>query len=346
MNLELLFHFLKFDIQTSSLPVREWIEQLYVSNDLRQQLPGKFASLKLYVERKDSPEAARIYPPARGVFAETNLCNGRCYYEAGRFFSANHGEYWHEMDYDLNTHTIRANLAGKYLDSGQAVISNIIRPILQSFALPFYKLKTLHGAVVHKDGRTIFLSGHGGMGKTTTAVQLMRAGYDLLSDDGPLFFINSGKAYVLSSLDYLHLTENTLSLFPELREHVRGVKDHREKFAIRISDLRNGSAWTRPLQITEYIQLQRRQDVVVPHIKRINKNAVHRGLLAESMVIFRNQHFRQNALFGEYSAFVFDLLGKVVQGAETYELQYADSHLHEIPDLIESVNLKSIRQPA
>ena len=166
------------------------------------------------------PQAAQIHPPARGVFAETNLCNGRCYYEAGRFYSANHGEYWHEMDYDLNTHTIRANLAGKYFDSGQAVISNMIRPILQSFALPFYKLKTLHGAVVHKDGRTIFLSGPGGMGKTTTAVQLMLAGYDLLSDDGPFFFIDSGNAYALSSLDYLHLTENTLRLFPELRTHV------------------------------------------------------------------------------------------------------------------------------
>ena len=64
------------------------------------------------------------------------------------------------------------------------------------------------------------------------------------------------------------------------------------------------------------------------------------------MVIFRRQHFRQSALFGEYSAFIFDLLGKVVQGAETYELEYTDSHLHEIPDLIGSLNLKSIRQRA
>lgn len=287
------------------------------------------------MERKDAPTAARIRPPARGVFAETNLCNGRCYYEGGRFFSANHGDYWHEMEYDLNKQTICANLGGRYLHSGQFVISNIIRPILQSFILPFYGLKTLHGAVLSKGGRTIFLNGHGGMGKTTTAVQLMRAGYELLSDDGPFFFTDSGSAYALSSLDYLHLTANTLRLFPELRAHVVGAKDNREKFAVRMSDLQNGGAWTQPLQVTDYIQLRRRRDVTVPRIVKIKRNLVHRSLLDESMVIFRRPPFRGSAYpFREYSEFVFDLLTKVVQGAETYDLEFADHHLPEIPEII------------
>jgi hypothetical protein len=335
VNHELLLHFLKFDIQTDSLNIKEWLEQLYVSNDLTRRFPDKLASLKLFVERRDAPQAARIRLPAHGIFAETNLCNGRCYYEGGRFFSANHGAYWHEMEYDLNTHMIRANIGGKYLASGQHVISNIIRPILQSFILPFYGLKTLHGAILNKGGRTIFLKGHGGMGKTTTAIQLMRAGYDLLSDDGPFFFTDDNYAYALSSLDYLHLTENTLRLFPELRAHVVGAKDNREKFAVRISDLQNGGAWMQPLQITDYIQLQRRHDVVILRLKKVNRNLAHRSLLDESMVIFRRAPFRASAYpFREYSEFVFDLLTKVLQGAETYNLEFADHQLSEIPALI------------
>ncbi len=239
------------------------------------------------------------------------------------------------MEYDLNTHTIRANLAGKYLQNGQHVVSNIIRPILQSFILPFYGLKTLHGAIVSKGGRTIFLSGHGGMGKTTTAVQMMRAGYELLSDDGPFFITDDKCAYTLSSLDYLHLTENTLTLFPELTAHVVGAMDSREKFAVRIGELQNGGAWRQPLRITDFIQLQRRPDVAMPRIKKINRNLVHRSVLDESMVIFRGAPFRSSPYpFREYTEFVFDLLTKMTQNAETYKLKFADHHLSEIPALI------------
>lgn len=333
-----MLHFLKFDIQTSSLEFSNWIERLYCTNDLTARFPAKFKSLKLFVESRNSPQCIPIIRPEQGVFAETNLCNARCYYQAGRFFSSNHGEYWHEMEYNLHTNTIRANLGGRFLESGQAIISNLIRPILQSFILPFYGIRTLHGAVVCKQGRTIFLHGRGGMGKTTTAIQLLEAGYELLSDDGPFFFIDGGLAKVLSSLDFIHITENTLRLFPQLRTLVVGVKDNREKFAVRISDLKNNGAWTEPHRITHYIQLQRRPDVDVPRLRKINRNTSHRILLDESMVIFRRAQFRHSAdPFGSYSQFVFDLLGKVIQAAEPYELEFADHHLSEIPALIDRI---------
>ena len=338
MNLELLLHFLKFDIQTNTLQIKPWIDRLYVSNDLTRTFPDKCASLKLIVENKNSAEAALINPPAKGVFAETNLCTGRCYFEEGRFFSANHGDYWHEMEYDLSTDTFRANVGGKYLDNHQALISHLIRPILQSFILPFYGIKTLHGAVLTKEGRTVFLSGQGGIGKTTTAVQLMQAGYDLLSEDGPLFITNNGSAYALSSLDFLHVTENTLTLFPELKRFVVGQKDHREKFAVSMTGLQNGRSWSQPQQITHYIQLRRSSDVNTPQLKQINRRTVHRELINESMVVFRwaSAGERAVALHG-YSEFVFDLLTKVIHGAETYELNYADQHLEQLPDLISRI---------
>src|SRR5215208_1600435 len=145
VQLRMLLHVLDLDVLTHSLDVRQWIEQLYVSNDLRQRLPERASSLTLHVERADSPHAATLAPAPGAVFAETNLCTGRCYYAHGRFFSASDSEYWHRMEYDLDTRVIRANVAGIYYERPQAIVSNLIRPILQSFLLPFHGLKTLHG---------------------------------------------------------------------------------------------------------------------------------------------------------------------------------------------------------
>jgi hypothetical protein len=335
LQLALLLHFLKLDIQTASLQIREWIERLYVSNDLTSRFPDKSASLKLCVERKDALAATPVDLPANRVFAETNLCNARCFYQDGRFFSANSGDYWHELEYDLHAHTIRINVGGRYFDSGQFVITNIIRPLLQSFLLPFYGIKTLHGAVLSRGDRTFFLIGHGGIGKTTTALQLMRAGYDILSDDGPFFFADRGQAYVLSSLDYLHPTEATMSLFPELKEHQVGAKDHRGKFCVRMSDVQNSMAFANPRRISHCILLNRRQDFAVPRAVEIPRSIVHRHLVDECMVIFRRPTFRDNYKFQLYVEFVFDLLAKVVQGAEAFDLEFADQHLPDIPRVLD-----------
>jgi hypothetical protein len=242
------------------------------------------------------------------------------------------------MEYDLNNHVIRANVGGRFCDGGQAVISNMIRPILQSFILPFSGIKTIHGAVLTKEGRTVFLSGRGGAGKTTAALQLMRAGYTLLSDDGPFFFVDGGKAYALGSLDYVHFTADTLRLFSELQAHIVGDSDSRAKFAARISDIQPHHSWKDPHEVTHYVQLRRQRGLVAPRLTKISRNIVHRSLLDESMVIFRPRAFRVSpSPFTAYTELVFDLLMRVVQGAETHQLEFSDHHLTEIPALIEQL---------
>jgi hypothetical protein len=248
------------------------------------------------------------------------------------------GEYPHEMEYDLDTHVIRANVGGKYLANAQSVVSNVVRAILQSFVLPFYGIKSLHGAVLTKEKRTVLLAGQGGMGKSTTAIQLLRSGYEILSDDGPFFTTHEGNARALTSLDYVHLTGNTLALFPELEKRVVGGKDNREKFAARISDLQSGSQWRQPLPVTHYVQLRRTAHAATPRVEKLDRNAVHRNLLDESMVIFRHPRFRTAAYpFAAYSAFVFDLVTTVVQGSETFAIEFADQHLAQIPALIDQL---------
>ena len=336
MNRTLLLHFLKFDISSQSLSFEPWLDALYVSNDVSQTFPARQPTLKLQVEDA-ATSGVWIDTPALAVFAETNLCNARCYYESGRFYSSNLGNYPHELVYDLRTHTIVASLGGRYVDNPQFIVGNILRPILQSFVMPFYGMKTLHGAVLNRGDQTLFLAGAGGAGKTTAAIELMGAGYDLLSDDGPFFVLEGGRAYALASLDYLHVTETTLALFPQLCTYVIGEKDGREKYAVPTRNLQNLDGWKKPQQVTEYIQL-RRTHVARPRLQRRPKLVAHRQLMRESMIVFRAAQFRTEAYpFREYGEFTFEVVASLVQNAEVYELEYADDHLAELPALLEQL---------
>ncbi len=337
METLLRLHFLKFNIQSQSLDLAPWLETLYAANDLTREFPAQSASLSLHVERRDAACAFKIEPPLDAVFAETNLCTGRCYYGDGKFYSANNGAFWHQMEFEPTRNCIRANLGGEFLHSGQFVISNFIRPLLQSFILPFYNLKTLHGAVLARGERTVFLAGGAGMGKSTTTLQLIHDGWDVLSDDGPFFFLQDGQARALSSLDYLHVTENTLQMFPDFRAHVVGELDSRQKFALRRQPLQNGSAWKTPRQITDFIELKR-GDFPTLQLKEGDRAQVFRTLFNETMIVFRRTPLDENTLSArDYSQFIFQLVTSVLQHARVHRLQYANHHLSQIPALLNAL---------
>ena len=334
----MLLHVLNLEVRSRSLRVRPWIERLYAFNDLRAVLPHRASLLTLEIERVDSAHAMPITVPASAVFAETNLCTGRCYYDAGRFYSTSETAYAHVMEYDLDANVIRANVGGIYLENPQAVVSNMIRPILQSFILPFYGLKTLHGAVLSKGAHTTLLLGAGGAGKSTTATQMAHDGYDLISDDGPFFTLDGSNAYAMSSLDYLHVTDNTLNMFPGLARHVVGGRDHREKFAVARAGLQRSDAWRRPLTVDTVVKI-RRGPVAEPRVTPYDKRALMQELLTESMTVFRPAAFRdRRSTFTAYSDFIFEIVAGVVRGAEVYELEFANHHLSQVPELIERLS--------
>lgn len=336
MDLTLLLHFLRFDIRSRSLDLEPWLRQLYRSNDLTAELPGLAPRLELCVERVDSPQALPIAPLRDSVFTESVLCYGRCHYGDGRFTSVHHGDYWHEIEYDPRAHRIRANLGGAYLDSAQFTVVYLVRPLLHSFILPFYGLKSLHGAVLSRADRTVFLTGGGGAGKSTASVQLLRSGWELLADDAPFFVLRDGRALALASLDYLHATRDTLRLFPELQAGVVGVADHKDKFAV--SPDRLGYGFCRaPRRVTHVVRLQRRP-VEQPVLTPLDRRTVLHDLLAESMTVFRAEVFRRGAPeLRRASAFIFDVTRALARDAEAYELQFADRHVAELPALLESL---------
>lgn len=333
---ELVLHFLKFAIESRSLDVDPWVERLYASNDLRDRFPAHTARLRLLLERKDGPHAFSIDPIDDGAFAETHLGLGPCYYRAGRFVSRNDAHLWHEMEYDLAGHTVRANLAGRYVEHPQSVITYVVRPILKGFLMPFYRLVTVHAASVVKDDCTIFLAGGPGAGKSTTAIHLMFAGWDLLSDDRTFLTVAGNTGYALSSLDALHVTDQTLRLFPALGAHVVGDRDEGGKWSVGLERLPRGTAWRAPRRVTHFIQL-RRGPVARPRLAPLGRGAALEGLLRDTMVVFRARAFRSAPYpFREYSDFILAALTALVSDAQLSVLELADADLPRIPALLDA----------
>ncbi len=338
MTSELAFHFLKFDIESDSLELGPWVERLYVSNDLSSRFPAQQRRLRIRLERKDSRHALSIAAPHDGAYAETHLGLGPCYYEDGRFYSENRGHLWHEMEYDLDAHLLRANLGGRYTDSGQWPITYVLRPILKGFLMAFHGLTTMHAAGLCKGDRTILLVGGPGAGKSTTAIHLMFDGYDLLSDDRTFIALDGDAACALSSLDGLHVTDATLRMFPALAPHVVGQRDEGDKWAVSPARLARGTAWREPRRITDFIQL-RRGPIARPRCVPLDRGRVLEDLLRETMIVFRARAFRTAPYpFRQYSDFLLAAATAVIRDAKGYALEFADHDLPRIPALIESVD--------
>ena len=335
MQGEILLHWLKFDIRTHSLDFLPWVQRLYGSNDLRKAFPQRSATLQLHVERMDSPEALPIVPLKHGVFAETRVLAAPCFYEDGRFQSLNPSGYAHQFEYDARHHTIRCNLGGDFLRSGQLVASHFIRPLLQSFILPFYGLKWLHGALLARADRTFFITGAGGAGKSTTAMALLHHGFSLLSEDGPLFFLDGGEDYVLSSLDFPHLAADTVKRFPWLQHHLIGEMDDRGKFPIARSVLNGNSNCKRPRRVTHILEIDRTPYADAPALTPLPRRQALLKLVAESMTIFRSLRKQRTGLpLDQYSEFVLDVISRLAARAEVYRLRFADHQLDQVAELL------------
>jgi len=335
MHRTLQLHFARLDISSEAFDLDPLLERLYAGNDLGADdrfRPAAMA-LALDVAGRGSPDSSL---PADAVFAETNLCGGRCYYSGGTLFALVDGDYPLRVECDLDSLTCRVQLDRRFLADPQAVIGRVVRPLLQSFLLPFVRIKPLHAAALARNGRSLLLTGSAGAGKTTAAIALARAGSTLLSDDGPLVTTTGDGAVVLSSLDYVHATDRTLALFPDLRAHVVGGRDHREKYAIARAALSTGDDWRVPMPIVAHVELCRcRTDH--PSLVPVDRGAVFAGLVRESMVVFRRPVFRQPR-FAAYSAWTLECLAAVVAGARAFRLEYADHHLPQLPRLLAALS--------
>lgn len=335
----MLLHSLKFDIQSRSIVFGNWLDRIYRSNDLTGVFPSHIASVSLEVERKSSPHALDIEPidATNGTFAEIPLSGGMCYYRDGRFYSECVGEFANCVEFVPATGVIRMNVSGRYDEvPPSGLIGLVVKPIMQSFVLPFYHLKSLHAAVVARGDNTIMLTGGGGAGKSTTALRLMLDGYSLLSDDTALFTYSDDRALALSSLDCAHAAQTTLDLLPALREGVIGDIDHRGKFSISLANLQPSGLWREPRRVTHFVQLMRRK-VDKPRFIEADSARATASLLGEAMTVFRSQAFAGDEMFERHSRLSFDVVTSLMRDTRVMRLEFDNHHLDILPRLLEQL---------
>ena len=330
-------HSLRFAISSETLDVGPFLDALYVDNVLPDGVlaAAPRTTLAVHLELGDPSSTPSLADRPDAVFAENNLCGAPAYFAGGRFAARLHGDYPLVLDYEPAAARVDAVLGGAFATDPLAVVGRVIRPLLQSFALPFHGLKSLHGALVARDGRGVFLAGPGGAGKTTTALAFARHGWTVLSDDGPLFALDDrGGAVGLSSLDYLHVSDATLALFPELRHRVVGGPDHRDKYAVGHNGCGRNRDLGDPVVVDTYVVL-RRTPIGRPRLVPLPRSDVFRAMVGEEMTVFRPAGFRDST-FGAYSRWCLRVLASLSERAEPVLVEYGDDHLDRIPSLVES----------
>jgi hypothetical protein len=329
MRRDFSFHTLDLSVHSDVEPFAEAFDRCYAGSFL----PGRRSSMQVELRVGDDGPF-----PSHGVSAggETRLCGARCYYEDGRLFGVTEDGTL-AVEYELATDRLRVRLGDGYRENPHGIVIDVIRPLMQSFLLPLHGLKSLHGAVVARNGTVAFLAGDGGAGKSTTAIQAWRDGWNVLSDDGPLFALIDGHARALSSLDFVHVTDSTLTLFPELEPHRIGERDRRGKFAVDGRALATPQSRQKAVAITHYVELHR-ADVPSPRIQVLDRATTLRKLIAEQMFVIRSSRIRSvDPRLSQMSDWILELLSSFAHQAQSFRMLYADHHLAQLPALLETL---------
>ncbi|MGE0492520.1 MAG: hypothetical protein AB7S38_25115 [Vulcanimicrobiota bacterium] len=249
---------------------------------------------------------------ACGLLTEHNLGSGPCYYERPRFRSRIDGDRQHFIEVDFALATVRASLGRGYLDSPEDFFSSFFRSVLRGFVFPLTGLRALHGALVAKNGRGVLLYGPGGIGKTTTALRMVEAGWQLLADDSPIFFLDGDKPMGVASLQVPLITRHALGLLPWCGRHLRDGPDFYGKLPLDLP---------RPRQAVEVAHLVRLlpEDGPAGLAPRPTSETLDE-LLRESMLLFRK--IPPQPELDQASRFVFSLLTNLVAQAQSWGLRY------------------------
>ena len=286
-------------------------------------------TLDLAVVEHGSPDR-RL--PAGAVFAETNLCGGRCYYADGALVAVVDGDYPLRLEYDLEARACRAQLSRRFRADPQAVIGRVVRPLLQSFLLPFVRLKPLHAAALARAGRASCSPAppprQDDRGDSARARRL-----PLLSDDGPLVTTHAraGAAVVA------RLRAPSTARWRCFRTSRAGRGRTRSPAEVR------GRAGAFPYRrrLAPPVRLPPASNctgapTAQPSLVALDRAAAFAGLVRDGMIVFRRHVFRQPRFAG-YSAWTLECLAAVAAGARAFRLDYADRHLPQLPQLLEAL---------
>jgi hypothetical protein len=292
----------------------------------------------LLIEVAGAKQALRIERPLKHVPGWFSIADVPLVFGEDRFYGQS-ADGSLDIEIDVVKRTVRANVGAYLCQSEESFIYCFLRDVLRKFVYPLSGFICLHGAVVTKGERVILLAGDTGAGKSTLAMQFLREGYSIVSDDSPLVAVHDGVCFVMSSLDELSITESTLLLFPELSAYVRGVRDVSGKLYISRELMPANRLALEPMRLTDYVVLQREQ-CASPSLTPIDRTGVVGSILEEYMSIFSRLKIESDpGYFAKVDQSTFDCLTLLLTGANTSQLRYANDHLSSIAGLFEGRSL-------
>ncbi len=335
--MELLLHRVSLNIESHSPRILGWIGKWYTSYHNPQQ-SRKTSHHTLKIEELDSRYRLPILLPKKSSFTGIEVLGWPCYFADKILFSRDPVEHGHELSFDLSDRSLLVNVGGRLTSSEEAFIYGCLKDLLKKIIFPFNGYAVIHAAAVTKNNsRTVCLLGNGGAGKSTAALSLLQDGFQIISDNNPLLCLQAGRAFVLSSLDDLSVTEHTVDMLPGLRTVLGRRREGSGKFSISPMSLGQRAFSFGPLAPTHLVSLVR-QDCHKPRVGRLPKQLILATLLRESLVLFSNpDRVEYPAEIQEVNDIMFGTIMQLVDQCQVFQVVYANHHLRELPNILESI---------
>jgi len=102
-----------------------------------------------------------------------------------------------------------------YLGEPATIVDNMLLPALHTL-LSRWGLVNLHAAALARRGRGLLIMGDAAAGKSTTAMELLEAGYSFISDNDAYLELHDGRVLARGADPRLHLESDEARRFPRL----------------------------------------------------------------------------------------------------------------------------------
>jgi len=190
--------------------------------------------------------------------------------------------------------------------------------------LKWKKFYTIHATALEKDGWGVLIPGASRRGKTTTFLSLLRSGYRCLSDDHPFIHENENAVEVLAFPDKVNVRENTINLFPELRNAGAFLHQGMTKRYFYVEDLY--PAGIGHSCVPKILLFPHVVDQATSWLEPIPKSQALQDLLPQGLLVYDPQVAKRE----------FQTLTNLVQQVECFRLHFGRDVL-EIPRLIDPI---------